>query len=433
LNQQAGSYLYFVNDMSGNLMRIRTFDGTNDNGIFSVNDHVTANGRIWAMVENAPAGGIRAYFMADRNGTGAWELIGQVDDSSVWSAVPSAVYIGIRTTYQGQMDNFGGGILATQGAVPFGSASLVAPVPTLSKGQLVQVPPAVTNLVRVSPGQSMAPVIGPAVMNLVRPYPPSSAMRVTLPFGTATITRGAVTGSTTVPAFPPIPQPPPPPPPPPPDPRDTPALDGPWTYMMYEAMEPLTWADASLGNPMLNFFKAIAYNYHEPYEFAVDPGWQLALDVDEVPSWWLNWLAQFVGISLLDFQLLDSQTKRDTIKDAPGWHRGTREAMIKAAQSTLTGNKTVIVYERYDPSFGAVDRAYHITFITYQAETPNQNLTLAALIKAKPGGLQLSLLSRAGQIWQWLRDHYPPTTQRTWAQVKSEYADWEHARDVTYY
>jgi len=203
--------------------------------------------------------------------------------------------------------------------------------------------------------------------------------------------------------------------------------------MMYEAMAPLTWADESLGWPMLWFFKAIAYNYHEPYAFAVDPGWELALNVDEVPSWWLNWLAQFVGIPVIGFDLMESQQKRDTIKDAPGWHRGTLDAMIKAAKATLSGSQTVICYERYDPNFAGQDRAYHITFITYQSETPNQNVTLAALMAAKPGGLQLSLLSRAGQIWQWLRDHYPPTTQRTWAQVKTEYADWEHARDVTYY
>jgi len=201
---------------------------------------------------------------------------------------------------------------------------------------------------------------------------------------------------------------------------------------MYDGMQPLTWADESLGWPMLWFFKAIAYNYHEPYAFAVDPGWELALNVDQVPSWWLNWLAQFVGIPVIGFDLMESQQKRDTIKDAPGWHRGTLDAMIKAAKATLSGNQTVICYERYNPSVSG-DQAYHITFITYQSETPNQSVTLAALMAAKPGGLQLSLLSRAGQIWQWLRDHYPPTTQRTWAQAKSEYADWEHLRDVTYY
>ena len=212
-----------------------------------------------------------------------------------------------------------------------------------------------------------------------------------------------------------------------------PALDGPFTYLMYNALLPLAWADEDLGWPMLNFFKSIAYIVHEPYALAVDPGWQLVVDIDNVPSKFLDWLAQFVGIPTITFRNLPNPVKRAQIVDAPGWHRGTRDRMVKAAQSTLTGNKNVFVYERYDPNFPGQDRAYHITFITYASETPDSTALLAALTAAKPGGLQMTLLSRAGQIWMWFRDHYPPTTSRTWAVAKSDYADWEHARDVTYY
>jgi hypothetical protein len=205
--------------------------------------------------------------------------------------------------------------------------------------------------------------------------------------------------------------------------------------MMMAGMEPLTWADASLGDPMLNFFRAIAYNVHEIYQMAVDAdggGWALALDVDNVPSKYLDWLGQFVGIDPKIFRNVSNLDKRTMIKDAPGWKRGTRSQMIKAAQATLTGNKTVICYERYDPN-NAGDRAYHITFITYLSETPDSAATLAALVAAKPAALQFDLLSRAGQIYQTLRDHYPLTTQRLYSNVRSEYADYERARDVVYY
>jgi len=430
----ATGYFYKIrNDMNVNIIEMTRWEASSEALVlFQNNDHKTGgpNSKMWVTMMPDPGGSggtqLTLYFSADGGTT--WTQYAQVVDTK---AFPTSSYIGIRLVQNGQVDDFGGGPLGVTAQSAVAISNLVAPVPTLSKAQQQPVPVGISTLTRVSPGQTMAPVIGPAVMTLVRGTQ-GSRMQANVPPGLETISRPSPTGSTTVPPFPPIPAPPPPPPPPPPDPRDIPAVDGPWTYMMYDAMQPLTWADESLGWPMLWYFKAIAYNYHEPYEFAVDPGWELALNVDEVPSWWLNWLAQFVGIPVLTFALLDSQTKRNTIKDAPGWHRGTLAAMINAAKGTLSGNQTVICYERYNPTVSG-DQAYHITFITYQSETPNQSVTLAALMAAKPGGIQLSLLSRAGQIWQWLRDHYPPTTQRTWAQVKSEYPDWEHARDVTYY
>lgn len=429
----AVGYFYKIrNDMNANVIEMTRWEAGGEVQVLYQNaDHKggSANNKMWVTMTPAGGGGttLTLYFSTDGGAT--WQLYATTTDSK---AFPTSSYIGIRLVQNGQVDDFGGGTLAVLGQAVPAIENLTALPPTPSKAMSITVPSGISTLTGVGPTNKAAPVIAPAVTTLTRGAL-SGKMAVNVPFGTETLTRLSPAGHSDIPAFPPIPTPPPPPPPPPPDPRDVPAIDGPWTYMMYEAMAPLTWADESLGWPMLWFFKAIAYNYHEPYAFAVDPGWELALNVDEVPSWWLNWLAQFVGIPVIGFDLMESQQKRDTIKDAPGWHRGTLDAMIKAAKATLSGSQTVICYERYDPNFAGQDRAYHITFITYQSETPNQNVTLAALMAAKPGGLQLSLLSRAGQIWQWLRDHYPPTTQRTWAQVKTEYADWEHARDVTYY
>lgn len=341
------------------------------------------------------------------------------------TGAPNQVYLAAIIFYKGAP-------VTTVTAVP-GRATAAAVAPSLSIEKVITPPVGGATAASGSNALITSAANIPAKVLTLSRVAPTTSVNQPVPAKILTLNRVPPVGHTDIPAYPPIPPTPPPPPPPPPDPRDVPATDGPFTYLMYDAMEPLTWEDEDLGYPMLNYFKAIAYNMHEPYAFAVNPGWQLALDVDNVPSWWLDWLAQFVGIPRVGFTLLNSANKRALIKDAPGWQRGTLAAMIAAAKTTLTGNQNVIVYERYNPSTAPADAPYHITFITYQSETPNSTATLNALLSQKPGGIQLTLLSRAGQIWQTLRDHYPPTTQRLWSDVKSNYTDWEHARDVTYY
>jgi hypothetical protein len=428
----AVGYAYrLVNDQPAGQMRIVRSVNGNDTTVanFTTGQAAPPGGGMWLYMEPSGSTGVTLYGYQSNDGI-TWTQVLQVTDTGLGS-IPSS-YTGLRLTTNGQCDNFGGGTVGVQGqAVPaVATASSLLATGTKSFGG--QGSPGVATA--VSPGASprMAPV-AVAATSTAGALPAKSKMVVNTTFGVTTSASVCATSSTSIPAYPPIQPPTPAPPPPPPDPRDVPALDGPFTYLMYNALLPLAWADEDLGWPMLNFFKSIAYIVHEPYALAVDPGWQLVVDIDNVPSKFLDWLAQFVGIPTITFRNLSNDVKRAQIVDAPGWHRGTRDRMVKAAQSTLTGNKNVFVYERYDPNFPGQDRAYHITFITYASETPSSSATLAALTAAKPGGLQMTLLSRAGQIWMWFRDHYPPTTSRTWAVAKSDYADWEHARDVTYY
>jgi Phage tail protein (Tail_P2_I) len=308
------------------------------------------------------------------------------------------------------------GIVKLDGVQPFPDAEqrqivppaiITLPGPPLKIAQTMSVPPAIIRLTGVSAGSSARMLLTPATIQIV----------------------GApVTGRTDVPPRPPEPEPEPEPPPPPPDPRDVPMLDGPFTYLMYEAMSPLAFAEADLGYPMLRFFKSIAYNVHEIYAMITENGvpWSLSVSVDEVPSRYLDWLAQFVGVSFTQLQNLTSQQKRLIIKDAPGWKRGTPAAMVAAAQITLTGNKTVTMLERIGDD--GLEHAYHLIVITYGEETPDPAKTLQALIAAKPAGIQMSHVVRTGQIWLTLRDEYDPPP-RFWTTVKTEYTNWQRAKD----
>jgi len=427
----ATGYFYkFRNDMLNNVIEITRWEGGSEVMVlYQTADHKPANNHIWAQMQLDTSGGTKLTLWFSPDGV-TWTQYAQVVDSKTF---PTSSYIGIRLFQNGQVDDFGGGALGVSAQAAPAVATANALPASSQKSFSSQAAAATATALSPAGMSKMAAAAGVAAAVALALGGASEMAAKAAPPAVATSSAVAAVGHTDIPVYPPIPPPQPPPPAPPPDPRDVPAQDGPFTYILYNSMLPLAWADEFTGWPMLNFFKSLSYIVHEPYALAVDPGWELIINVDEVPSKFLNWLAQLVGIPTPTFINLSNPAKRAMIKDAPGWKRGTRASMIKAAQETLIGNKTVILYERYDPNFAGQDRAYHLTFITYQSETPDQNATLAALVAAKPGGLQLTLLSRAGQIWQWLRDHYPPTTQRLWSNAKADYADWEHARDVTYY
>jgi hypothetical protein len=112
------------------------------------------------------------------------------------------------------------------------------------------------------------------------------------------------------------------------------------------------------------------------------PGWGILFDVDTCPAQWLPYLGQFVGVPNLIG--VDPVTARAQIKAQVSMHRGTPQSIINAASATLTGTQTAILTERFngDP--------YAIQMITYGSETPDQAMTLAAMLTMKPAGIVLT-------------------------------------------
>lgn len=123
----------------------------------------------------------------------------------------------------------------------------------------------------------------------------------------------------------------------------------------------------------------------------IGSGFRRMHDPDRAAAWALPYLAQKAGIGELPAGLTEQQ-QRDLIRSAPGLRRGTRAALIGAAQRYLTGNKSVIVSERDGD-------AYSLTVLTLTAETPDPSATEAAIRSQKPAGLILTYAVVSGATW----------------------------------
>lgn len=188
---------------------------------------------------------------------------------------------------------------------------------------------------------------------------------------------------------------------------------------LYRSLLPLAWADADNGYPLAALCAAIGSMRQDLDDLVRDsdagPGWSALLDVDRAPSNALPWLGQFVGVTVDTTR--DDPGQRAMIRDEAGFRRGTPASIVSAAQSTLTGMKSVLMVER-DTS------AYHLKIRTYDVETPDPAATLAAILTQKPAGIVLDYDTVSTWTWETLRDAFA-----TWQDVSDYYADWQHVKD----
>src|SRR4051812_14635550 len=141
---------------------------------------------------------------------------------------------------------------------------------------------------------------------------------------------------------------------------------------LYVALAPLAARDVDYSWSLLIYINAIGEMFQLVEDLVRDtpegPGWSSLLDLDRCPDAALPWLAQLVGVRLLPNSTPDEQRAR--IASTDGFKRGTRDALIGAAQATLTGDKTVIFRERDHDNADTPNYAYYLTVLTYANETP---------------------------------------------------------------
>jgi len=99
--------------------------------------------------------------------------------------------------------------------------------------------------------------------------------------------------------------------------------------------------------------------------------------------------------------------RRDIIKQAPSWKRGTPAAIKAAVKAQLTGGKTVILRER-------LGGAYKLSIYTYAIDTPDADRVLAAILTQKPGGITLTYAVHDMQDYQQLLTNHA-TYDAIWA------------------
>ena len=133
------------------------------------------------------------------------------------------------------------------------------------------------------------------------------------------------------------------------------------------------------------FVEALTLPIEEVYgivgEEAQEYGWSVVLDPAICPESVLPWLAQFEGVTLTDDMTVAEQ--RAAIAAREGSARGRPETIRSRVERTLTISRRVVIRERYDGD------AYALQVRTLASETPDENLTRAAIISQKPAGIVL--------------------------------------------
>lgn len=187
---------------------------------------------------------------------------------------------------------------------------------------------------------------------------------------------------------------------------------------IYGLIEPLTYADQGLGFPLLKYLDGIGLMWNDIDEIIRDkiephgkirPGYAKVMTVGECPENWLPWLAQFIGVTAPpNMPVLD----QELIIAASGMNRGTPAAIKAAVAVKLTGAKRVDLFERSE------GKAYKLTVVTYQGETPNE-AEVEQLLKGEevvPAGIVVDYKNVPGWIYQALAE-----SGKTYKQIKEEY------------
>lgn len=189
---------------------------------------------------------------------------------------------------------------------------------------------------------------------------------------------------------------------------------------LYAALEPLAYADASLGWPLANYVSAIGLILEDAAvlvrtDDAGNDGWSAFADPDRCPDDYLYTLAQWAGVryprrmSLTDL--------RDLIgPHAPGVWRGTKAAILASVRRWLEPGGLLYFEERADGD------AYKLRIFTYTFDTLNQEAIEVELLNVVPAGLIVNYEVREGPTWAQLK-----ASDGTWGAVNANYATW---RDV---
>jgi hypothetical protein len=188
---------------------------------------------------------------------------------------------------------------------------------------------------------------------------------------------------------------------------------------LYSLLTPLAYDDERYDWPLLTFCESLIGHLQTVLDLSSD-GYSHLLDIDTIPYIAIPWLGQFVGITTPPIQPGETAAAheariRDIVRNPQygGFGRGTPSSMVQAAQQWLTGDKTVILRERWGS-------AYRVSIRTKASETPDSAKVLKALTAQKPAGIVLDYAVMVGPEWQDVI-----TTYATWQQVFTGNTDWQ--------
>lgn len=153
-----------------------------------------------------------------------------------------------------------------------------------------------------------------------------------------------------------------------------------------------------INDELEDFLRTAGEMFEQVEELAFDPddgdrvGWEILLDPATSPIYALQYLAQFTGERLpKDLAITNEALAREWLVDQPASRRGTVESIIRTAQRTLTGQRTVVLHTRTpDEDSIAVE--------TLVSETPDAAVVAANLRRdAVPADIVMTHSTITGQ------------------------------------
>lgn len=171
----------------------------------------------------------------------------------------------------------------------------------------------------------------------------------------------------------------------------------------------------------------------EDPEYGFDPIAETSdmLDGRTADSGWLLYIGQLIGADLRTVYDLDKRRKAVT-NNYLGFRAGSRQALIAAVQSVLTGDKFIRVYPHRDGDAGSVSSVgteWDVLIITKPDETPSGTTVIDTILAegAKPAGVVLHHITYVA-IWSDIETMFPTwgdleTLGNTWENIESGNAD----------
>lgn len=115
---------------------------------------------------------------------------------------------------------------------------------------------------------------------------------------------------------------------------------------------------------------------------------------------WLPWLGWMIG---LDVSGVTESVQRRAISEASRLQRrGSRGAIIRAVQRTLTGSRSCRIYPNLSGS-----QPYLLTVVTITSQTPDPAESLLAAFQEKPAGMDVELQTTTGATYDELSIYFP--------------------------
>lgn len=189
---------------------------------------------------------------------------------------------------------------------------------------------------------------------------------------------------------------------------------------LYAAVEPLTWADESLGWPLALYLDAVGLILDEiavlvRVDDEGNDGWSAFADPERCPASFLYTLAQWAGVRY-PRRMSEADLRALIGPHAPGVWRGTKAAILAGIARYLTPGGSIYFEERADGD------PYKLRIFTYGFDTLNELAIRTELLNDIPAGLIVDYQVREGQTYGMVHTRTDEYQADTYADMASTYA-----------